>query len=134
MPVNISSDRVFERSNLATEMISGQRESYTLIKTARRLAETQQDALGDIYVKYLEPMTFEQFASSQQETSTSPAMPSASEQLALSVTNKMLELQDLQTPLTLNAILSTGLLYHDSSEMLLSDLLKKSETIYEYLK
>ena len=61
-------------------------------------------------------------------------MLSASEQLSLSVTNKMLELQDQETPLTLNAILSTCLLYQDSTEMLLSDLLKKSETVYEYLK
>ena len=56
VPVMVSYDRIYESTNLATEMINGVKEDYTLLTSLQKIWNTGQDVLGDIYVKYLEPV------------------------------------------------------------------------------
>ena len=61
VPVNISCDRIFENKNLATEMINGVKEDYTMIATLQKMWKRKKDSLGDTYVKYLKPIYLHEY-------------------------------------------------------------------------
>ena len=56
VPVVISYDRKFESGNIATEMVSGSKRDYTMITSMHKLYSTEEDSLGQVYVKYLDPV------------------------------------------------------------------------------
>jgi glycerol-3-phosphate O-acyltransferase len=57
----VSYDRIFETRNLTSEMISGKKELLTLRDFAARTISLKQDYLGEIYVKFLEPLVVSDF-------------------------------------------------------------------------
>lgn len=61
VPVNISCDRIYESTNLATEMINGEKHDLTMLTSLRKLKNIGRDALGDIYVKYLTPINLHDY-------------------------------------------------------------------------
>ena len=61
VPVNISYDRMYESSNLATEMISGKKMYYTMFNTLTKIWTLNNDAIGDVYVKYLDPINVQDY-------------------------------------------------------------------------
>ena len=56
VPVNISIDRIYENTNLATEMINGKKYDPTMFSSMQKMWSMIKDEIGDIYVKYLEPI------------------------------------------------------------------------------
>lgn len=56
VPINISLDRIYESANLATEMINGEKEDYTMLTAFSKMRNSTVDQIGDVYVKYLEPI------------------------------------------------------------------------------
>lgn len=56
VPVNISVDRIYENTNLATEMINGKKYDPTFFSNYQKLWGMIKDEIGDVYVKYLEPI------------------------------------------------------------------------------
>ena len=56
VPINISLDRIYESANLTTEMINGEKEDYTTLTAFRKMRGMTADQIGDVYVKYLEPV------------------------------------------------------------------------------
>ena len=57
----VSYDRIYEADNLASEMIKGQKTDYTFLTSIKSIRNTEQNYLGHIYVKYLEPINLEKF-------------------------------------------------------------------------
>ena len=61
VPVNISYDRIYESQNLAIEMINGVKQYYTVFNTLDKMWNLSKDSIGDIYVKYLEPINLHDY-------------------------------------------------------------------------
>ena len=61
IPVNISCDRIQESLNLANEMINGTKDYYTLYNIMQRARAMSQNEIGDVYVKYLEPINLHEY-------------------------------------------------------------------------
>lgn len=61
IPVSISCDRIYESANLATEMINGEKNDLTMLTALQKLMNLGHDALGDVYVKYLEPINLHDY-------------------------------------------------------------------------
>ena len=61
IPVNISCDRIQESLNLANEMINGKKDYYTLYNIMQRARAMSQNEIGDVYVKYLEPINLHEY-------------------------------------------------------------------------
>mmetsp|Transcript_15899 Transcript_15899/g.21538 ORF Transcript_15899/g.21538 Transcript_15899/m.21538 type:complete len:82 (+) Transcript_15899:2256-2501(+) len=59
VPVMVSYDRIYEGLNIATEMISGEKRDYTFLSGLKKIHSTGTDALGHIYLRYLEPINME---------------------------------------------------------------------------
>lgn len=61
IPVNISCDRIQESLNLANEMINGTKDYYTLSSIMSRARAMSKNEIGDVYVKYLEPINLHEY-------------------------------------------------------------------------
>ena len=67
VPVMINYDKKFESGNIALEMVSGQKRDYTMITSIQKIATTNEDALGQVYVKYLDPINMVDWVKLNQE-------------------------------------------------------------------
>ena len=54
----VSYDRIFEDENLTAEMISMKRKDMKFTEFIRDIHVADNDELGNVYVKYLEPSEF----------------------------------------------------------------------------
>jgi hypothetical protein len=61
VPVMMSYDRIYEHDNLATEMNNGEKIDYTVFTSGRETWTTEENSLGHIYVKYLEPISLDKY-------------------------------------------------------------------------
>ena len=68
VPVMISYDRKFESGNIAAEMVSGEKVDYNIFTSLKRVHGVEEDQLGQVYVKYLDPINIETWL---RETCTS---------------------------------------------------------------
>ena len=59
VPVMISYDRIFEHKNMAYEMINGSPREYNIVTALAKLYSEPADNLGQIYLKYLDPINLE---------------------------------------------------------------------------
>lgn len=51
-----SYDRIFETHNLTSEMVKGQGQELSFMEYMRRIYSFRKDQLGEVFVKYLEPI------------------------------------------------------------------------------
>ena len=91
------------------------------------------DAIGDVYVKYLEPINVSDYLTDRGQL-TQLAGPIECESTASRLNHHLMKKQHMQTPITLNSLLSAFLLQEKDSKMLMSDLLSKSGMLYDYLQ
>jgi glycerol-3-phosphate O-acyltransferase len=56
VPVMTSYDRIFETHNLTSEMVKGKGEELTFMEYMKRIYSFRKDQLGEVFVKYLEPI------------------------------------------------------------------------------
>jgi glycerol-3-phosphate O-acyltransferase len=61
VPVMVSYDRMFEIRNLTTEMMSGKVNHPSSISITKSMSKFQRNKLGEVYVKFLEPMHIQSF-------------------------------------------------------------------------
>ena len=61
VPVMVSYDRIYEGLNIAQEMIHGEKRDYTLFSAISYIASAGPDSLGHIYVRYLDPISMEEY-------------------------------------------------------------------------
>jgi len=91
VPVSICSDRIVEGSNLATEMINGEKEDYTAGALLYKLMTANPDAIGDVYVKYLEPVVLSDYLKVHALELREQVAPKEFEEIALQLTSQFLE-------------------------------------------
>ena len=90
VPINISLDRIYESANLATEMINGEKEDYTMLTAFSKMRNSTVDQIGDVYVKYLEPVFLNEWL--QKNAPQTKRVPHKSfENTALQLTKHLLE-------------------------------------------
>ena len=63
----VSYDRIYEGLNIATEMINGEKRDYNLTTMISKISSTGDDSLGHIYVRYLEPISLENYFKSEMK-------------------------------------------------------------------
>jgi len=62
VPINISYDRLLESANMANEMITGDSRPNRFVEVLYKLLWRFKNCnIGDIYVKYLEPIHVKEF-------------------------------------------------------------------------
>ena len=84
----ISYDRKYEASNLATEMINGERKDYTLFTAMQHIGTQPKNKLGNIYVKYLNPVNLNDF---MQDHCKNGLSQENFDQVALKLNNLLME-------------------------------------------
>ena len=61
VPVMLSYDRIYEQGNLSRVMISSQKKEFNLRSTISRMYNTPNNSLGDVHIKYLEPINLKSY-------------------------------------------------------------------------
>ena len=61
VPVMVSYDRVFENMDISTEMLTAEHRSVNLLKSMRYIQNFAPDKLGEVFVKYCEPINIHDF-------------------------------------------------------------------------
>jgi len=62
VPVMASYDRIFETHNLTSEMVKGRGQELSFLEYMRRIYTFRQDHLGEVFVKYLEPIHIKSYS------------------------------------------------------------------------
>ncbi len=68
VPVMCSYDRIFETHNLTSEMVKGEGQELSFIEYMKRIYNFRQDQLGEVFVKYLQPIHIKEFLGDQGMT------------------------------------------------------------------
>ena len=63
VPVMMSYDRIYEQGNLSRVMISSEQEEFSLQSTINRMYSLPENSLGEVYIKYLEPINLRNYLS-----------------------------------------------------------------------
>ena len=112
VPVMISYDRIFEQGNLSQEMITGEQKDYSLSTTFQSLLTAKQNQFGETFVKYLAPINLGEFL--QGECQISNLDQTNFEVAAVKLTEHLLRIQQKNTPITLNSIVSACMLQEEA--------------------
>ena len=115
-------------------MISGKRPYYTLFDTITKMWNLEKDAIGDVFVKYLDPINLHEYLQANGPKESEMVTPKNFETTALQLTTHLVEKQHMESPVTLNSLLSAWLLQEKGKKIKMSELLKKSGMIYDYLQ
>lgn len=118
-------------------MINGEKEDYTMWTSFSKLASLKRDSLGDVYFRHLEPINLHEYLQKNAASShkdSIPPTPKSYSSTALELTMYLMEKQNAETPVTLNALISAILLQEENSWIMMSTLLEKATVIYDYLK
>lgn len=107
VPVMVSYDRIYEGLNIAQEMIHGEKRDYTLFSAISYIASAGPDSLGHIYVRYLDPISMEEYMRSNVK---GMRCQGDLEACTLQLTAHLMEQQQRASPVTLNSLLSAWLL------------------------
>lgn len=114
VPVMVSYDRIFERENLANEMIEGEKVDYSFLESVKGVAQNPHDAVGQIFVKYLDPIDLKEYV---KESEPKGLNAENLERIAYKLTSDLLERQQKETPMTLNSLLAALLLQHEGKSI-----------------
>ena len=68
VPIMLNYDRIWEGSNLSIEMVSGKRKEYNLFTALTRMLSISEDSLGQVYVKYLDPIDLKTYLGYELQT------------------------------------------------------------------
>lgn len=120
VPVMTSYDRIFETRNLTSEMVKGNGHELSFAEYMRRIYTFRQDQLGEVFVKYLEPIYLKNYPQNDD--------------LEFNLSSELYLRQQQATPVTLNSLVAACLLQERSETMQISDLILRTGTIYKYLK
>jgi glycerol-3-phosphate O-acyltransferase len=108
VPVMTSYDRIFEHTNLEIEMISGKQQDYTLFTSLYNIVNRKENQLGDVYVKYLEPIKLAKFTEESYPEGFGNA--DTLKKASLELTECLLKIQEENTPVNLNSLIASCIL------------------------
>ena len=91
VPVMLSYDRIYEQGNLSNIMISSQKKEFNLRSTISRMYNTPKNSLGDVYMKYLEPIDLKSYLTNLLGSDTLDQ--DGFEKAAFELTDNLMELQ-----------------------------------------
>jgi glycerol-3-phosphate O-acyltransferase len=132
VPVMISYDRIYEQGNLSREMITGERRDYDFTGTMKQMFFTPENSLGEVFVKYLEPVNIKDYL--KKTVGSGPLDQEKLDIASLQLTQELTAMQHQNTPITLNAVISTILLQDAAEKMSMKTLLEYAGMGYEYIK
>jgi glycerol-3-phosphate O-acyltransferase len=112
-------------------MISGKKELITFRDFVTRTVSLKQDYLGEIYVKFLEPLAISDFL---KESGYDNFNLKQTREVALKLTRYLYLRQSKEQPVTLNAIIAGCLLLERSPQITMKDLLARTTIIFDYIK
>lgn len=131
VPVMTSYDRIFETYNLTSEMATGLKKDMRMRHFIKRHASMKTDVLGQVFVKYLAPISVQEFLQKNLDTELDVANL---EKASILLTQELYNTQAHATPVTLNTIIAAILLKSRKKQMVMPELLEKAKIIYEYIK
>ena len=99
VPVMTSYDRIFETSNLTSEMVKGKGNQLQSIEYLKQLYHYRNEQLGEVFVKYLEPMNL--YDAIRKSKNPDPVAD---------LSHNLYWIQQKATPVTLNSIIASFLL------------------------
>lgn len=132
VPVMINYDRIYEQGNLSIEMVSGKKKDYTFYSALQRILTQPKDSLGQVYVKYLDPIDLKTYLTYEVQSQMSIGTQQF-EQTAVDLTGELNRRQVEATPVTLNQLLSAWVLMEKAEEIKTLDLISNITVIYDYL-
>jgi glycerol-3-phosphate O-acyltransferase len=126
VPVCINQDRIVDANFLVTEMQSGQfKPGTTLVNMMQHVVSQEKGCLGNVFVKYESPLDLSSYVSSPD--------PPDFESIAMKLTQDLYLTQQKNSPITMNAMITSSLLYQTSSELTFGSIKKTSQRLYEHI-
>lgn len=125
VPVVASYDRIFETTNLTNNMVGSQGKLETITDAFKKTMYFGKDQLGEVFIKYLEPIHLKDYLAT---------LPAETPDPAFKLTEELYLRQQQATPVTLNSLIAAVLLYEKSDNVKMTDLLQRTATIYTYVK
>ena len=81
-----------------------------MFNTLDKIWRLSKDAIGDVIVKYLDPINIDDYLKVNGPASEQMLIPKNFESTALQLTTHLLKKQNIETPITLNSLISAWLL------------------------
>ena len=91
-------------------MINGEKADLTMLTALKKLQQIGKDALGDVYVKYLEPINLHEYLQAHVPATTELYSAKTFEKTAIGLTTHIYKRQYQDSPVTLNSLLASWLL------------------------
>lgn len=110
VPVMTSYDRIFEMQNLTSEMVKGVGHNLSFVEYMKRIYTFRKDQLGEVFVKYLEPIHVKSFMGSR-------GVEEAAAGASFALSSELYMRQQHATPVTLNSLVAACLLQERSETM-----------------
>lgn len=130
VPVTINYERIFEMNNLATEMVSGQNE-FNLWKIHKMLKGSNQGRLGKAFIIFGKSISLKEFITNE---GLAPVNAMNINDAGLRLTERLLQNQEQQSPVSLNQIVATLLLQDQTTKISLTALHQNCIYVFKYLK
>lgn len=84
----MSYDRIYEQLNIASEMVSGQQVKLNIFKALDEIWSLKKGGLGNVYVKYLEPLNLYDYLKVRNAEKLEPSMVDS---VGLELTEELLQ-------------------------------------------
>ena len=124
VPVCINQDRIVEANFLVSEMQSGKfKPGTTLIKMMQHVVSQEKGCLGNVFVKYEEPIDLNKYMEEGSDFDS----------IAMRLTQDLYQIQQKNQPITMNAMICSSLLYQNQQELSFKNIKNTSKKIYDHI-
>lgn len=133
VPVMISYDRIYETNNVTSEMVKSRHKDLGMLQNMKSIQTQKRDQLGDVFVKYLEPIYLKKYFVEQGITETD-LIREENDGSSFKLSNELYLRQDRETPITLNSLISAVALANTENQMSVLDMIKQTTVMYNYIR
>ena len=136
VPVAINHDRIFDSGYLSDEILEGQfnpRQSF--LETMTDIWTMRKGSLGKILVKYADPINLKDYVDKFNMTKP-PVLnqPFNLSELSMQLTKDLYLIQQQETPINMNAIISSALIFQPKRDSMSIKSVKLScRNIYDHI-
>lgn len=128
-PVSINYDRLFEIRNIADMMVSKNQSNLNVLDIKKKLDGLKNHKLGRAYVLFGQTISLNDYFNNSESGLLSPKNINKA---ALSLTQKLKVEDHLASPVLLNMVVSTLLLYCNEEVYRLDKLVADCQSFYRY--